>query len=135
MSTSRVFCVVGVGLVLATAPGLSQPSTPHSRRGWSVSTRARFGYAPRGSSHVRHAKPIVVFESGGSAPLETWDSILPAVRRSHRSLHTIAREPASRRGTRYRRRRTVSSRVCDGCSRRLARRRRIYSSVIRGVGL
>ena len=32
-----------------------------------------------GFDNRRPGKPAVVFESGASAPLETWDSVLPAV--------------------------------------------------------
>src|SRR6185436_18751772 len=79
MSTSRVFCVVGVGLVLATAPGLSQPSTPTlATRMVRVDAR-QIRVRTAGLESRAARQPIVVFESGGSAPLETWDSILPAV--------------------------------------------------------
>jgi pimeloyl-ACP methyl ester carboxylesterase len=72
-----IAAIVGLIASGATHPAMTQPSSLSTRmvdvdgRSIRVRTAGLDRRAPR--------QPIVVFESGGSAPLETWDSILPPV--------------------------------------------------------
>jgi len=79
-TTITVFSVVGAVLFLGEARvGLSQPSTSALVTRMVDVDGRQVRVRTSGLESRSGRQPIVVFESGGSAPLETWDSILPAV--------------------------------------------------------
>lgn len=77
-SSVALLCAFIAALVVAAAkPGLSQPSAP-TLVTRMVNVAGREVRVRTAGLHSRsNRQPVIIFESGGSLPLETWDSILP----------------------------------------------------------